>query len=268
MTPSLHLHVLASGSKGNAALVEGPEGMLLIDCGVSRKQVVTRMVALGLSPDDVAAVLLTHEHGDHVAGLTVWCNRWEGPMFATPGTAAARGYLSTLPFTLVGRADEFEVAGVTVRTFPTSHDVAEPMGFRFECAGDAIGWCTDTGVLTSRALELLADCRILGLESNHDAGMLRRGPYPGYLKARIAGERGHLSNDQAAEALPSLVTERTETVVALHLSQENNTPALAVRALADAVGAEVTNATATEARTPDGLLTIVAAAQDRPMTVW
>ena len=268
MTPCLHLHILASGSKGNAALVEGPQGMLLVDCGISRKQVTLRAAELGLDLDRVVGVLVTHEHSDHVAGLSVWCNRWEGPLYATPGTAGARRCLTTLPFTLVGRQESFCVGGIEVSTFPTSHDVAEPCGFRFACGDDAIGWCTDTGLLTPPALELLTNVRILGLESNHDVAMLKRGPYPAHLKARILGARGHLSNDQAAEALPELVGPDTETVVALHISQENNRPSLAVRALAGALGAEAANDTFTEARTPDGRASIVAAGQDRPLSIW
>lgn len=268
MTPCLHLHILASGSKGNAALVEGPQGMLLVDCGISRKQLLLRAGELGLDMDHVLATLVTHEHSDHVAGLSVWCNRWEGALYATAGTAGARKHLARLPFTLIGREESFCVGGIEVTTFPTSHDVAEPCGFRFSCGDDAIGWCTDTGLLTPRALEQLAGARILGLESNHDVKMLKQGPYPAYLKARILSAQGHLSNDQAAEALPELVGPDTETVVALHISQENNQPSLAVRTLAEALGAEAANATFTEARTPDGRVSVIAAGQDRPLSVW
>lgn len=265
----LHLHILASGSKGNAALVEGPEGFILVDCGISRRQVCLRAEELGLNLEQVRALLVTHEHGDHVSGISVWCRRWDGPMYATPGTVAARSYLTELPFTLVGREESFEVAGVRVTTFPTSHDVAEPMGFRFEDAeGDAIGWCTDTGVLLSRAAEQLYNCRILGLESNHDVEMLKHGDYPAQLKARILSDHGHLSNDAAAEALPALIGPTTETVVALHLSADNNRPQVAVRTLAAAIGAEAANELFTEARTPDGSVSICAASQDVPMSVW
>ena len=268
MTPQLHIHILASGSKGNAAVVEGPQGSLLVDCGLSRRELLRRADELGVDVSRIAAVLVTHEHSDHVKGLTVWCNRFDGELYSTAGTAGARPYLTSPPFTLVTPGDAFEVAGIRVVTFPTSHDVADPMGFRFECGDDALGYCTDTGLLPEPALAALAGCRILALESNHDAHMLRTGPYPAYLKARVAGERGHLSNDQAAEALRQLVGDQTETVVAMHLSQENNRPSVCVRTLAAALGAEQANETFTEARTPDGRVSIVAAAQDRPLTVW
>lgn len=268
MTPEIHLHVLASGSKGNAAVVEGPEGSVLVDCGISRRALLARAEELGLDMRDIRAVLLTHEHSDHVGGLTVFCNHFEGELVTTAGTAAARPYLSALPFTIVGHADSFELAGMRVQAFPASHDVADPMGFRFSTGDDALGFCTDTGELGPEALAALSGVRILALESNHDERMLATGPYPGYLKARVAGRTGHLSNAQAADALGSLVGEDTETVVAMHLSQENNRPSVCVRALAGAVGAEAANDAFTEARTPNGRLTICCAAQDWPLTVW
>lgn len=270
MTPEIHLHVLASGSKGNAALVEGPEGSVLVDCGISRRALLGRAEELGVDVGRVVAVVLTHEHSDHVGGLSVFCNRFDGPLFATAGTVAARRYLTELPFTLVGHADELELAGMRVRTFPTSHDVADPVGLRFSTDDDALGFCTDTGELGEEALEALAGIRILALESNHDERMLATGDYPAYLKARVAGPTGHLSNAQAAAALARLVGPDTETVVAMHLSQENNRPSVCVRTLAEAVGAEVATGEdgRPEARTPDARLTICCAAQDWPLTVW
>lgn len=270
MTPEIHLHVLASGSKGNAALVEGPGGLVLVDDGLSRRALLGRADELGVDAERIAGVILTHEHSDHVGGLTVFCNLFDGPLFATAGTAGARRYLAELPFELVGHSDEFELAGMRVRTFPTSHDVADPVGLRFSTEDDALGFCTDTGELGDEALEALADARILALESNHDEHMLATGDYPAYLKARVAGPTGHLSNAQAAAALERLVGEDTETVVAMHLSQENNRPSICVRTLAAAVGAVVGSDEdgCPEARTPDGHLTICCAAQDWPLTVW
>ena len=155
-----------------------------------------------------------------------------------------------------------------MQAFPTYHDVPDPTGFRFETEDDALGYCTDTGHLGKEALEALRGVRILALESNHDERMLASGPYPAYLKARVGGACGHLSNAQAAQALTQLVEKDTETVVAMHLSHENNRPSTCVRTLAEAVGAVAANDAFTEARTPDGHLTICAAAQDWPMTVW
>lgn len=268
MTPEIHLHILASGSKGNATLVEGPDGLVLIDCGLSRKLLMERARELGVSCDDIRAVLVTHEHSDHVSGISVFARRFDGPFFATASTIAARSYLMEIPFELVNHSDTLELAGMRVQCFPTSHDVADPMCFRFETTHDAIGYCTDTGVLTPEAKAALTGVRVLALESNHDPQMLKSGPYPGYLKARVGGSRGHLSNTQAAEALPELIGPSTEIVIGMHLSQENNRPSLAVRAMAQAVGAVTANSTFTEARTPDGRLSICAASQDTPITIW
>ena len=278
MTPCIHLYVLASGSRGNAAVVEGPEGSVLVDCGISRKALRQRADQAGCDLSRVRAILVTHEHGDHTSGLTVICNHFDGPLFATAGTASGKRHLCALPFTLVDHDSTLELAGMRVQAFPTSHDVNDPMCFRFEVRGktevddngvmDAVGWATDTGYLTNEALDALYGCRILGIEANHDPHMLATGPYPAYLKARVAGARGHLSNEQAAEALPTLVTRDTETIVAMHISEKNNRPSLAVRKLASAVGAEASNSTFTEARTPDGLLSVCAAAQDRALAIW
>ena len=270
--PLMHLHVLASGSKGNASVVEGPSGSVLIDDGLSRRELMRRADELGVDMDRIECVVVTHEHSDHVSGLSVFCNKYDGRLVATAGTAGGRKYLAALPFELVGSSDEFEAGGMRIRTFPTSHDVADPFGLRFDCSSengvDSLGFCTDTGTLGSRAMELLRGVRILALESNHDRRMLEGGPYPAVLKARVGGDHGHLSNAQAAEALRELVGPATETVVGMHLSQENNRPSIAVRTIAAALGAEAANDTFTEARTPDGTLTICAAGQDRPMTIW
>lgn len=267
----LRLHVLGSGSKGNCALVEGPCGLIMIDDGFSRREVLRRMHELGLSEDDVRALILTHEHSDHVSGVSVWCKRFSGELYASAGTAETRSYLASLPFQAFCPGDELAIAGVRVQTFATSHDVVNPVGFRFQCGADAIGYATDTGTLSAEALEALADVRVLALESNHDIPMLRCGSYPRVLQDRIASDRGHLSNEQAADALRQVLGSRTEHVVAMHISQENNRPSLAVRALASAVGAELDNelgSSATLART-DGApaLCIRSAGQLRPFSV-
>ena len=214
----LHLHILGSGSKGNCALIEGPHGLIMIDDGFSRREALSRMHELGLSEGDVRALLLTHEHSDHVKGVSVWCKRFDGELYASAGTPETREYLSCLPFAEFSPGDVLEIAGVQVETFPTSHDVVNPVGFRFSYAGDAIGYATDTGVLSPGAMRLLADTRILALESNHDVPMLRTGSYPRMLQDRILSDRGHLSNAQAAEAAPQLVTDRTEQLIAMHIS--------------------------------------------------
>lgn len=270
-TNELHIHILGSGSRGNCALVESPQGFIMIDNGFSRRETLARMHELGLSENDVRALVLTHEHSDHVSGISVWCKRFDGELYASTGTSDARKYLACLPFEHFSPGDTLEIAGVRVETFSTSHDVINPVGFRFTCGGDAIGYATDTGMLPSDAMHLLTNARILALESNHDVPMLRTGSYPRMLQDRIMSERGHLSNKQAADAVRELVTERTEHVVAMHISQENNRPSLAVRALAAAVGAELDNELGSSATLTRGeglpSLHIRSAGQNRPISV-
>lgn len=268
---TLHLHVLGSGSKGNCALVEGPQGFIMIDDGFSRREVLRRMDELGLDPQRIRALILTHEHGDHVTGITVFIKMFDIPLYASLGTAGQRKYLANLPFNEFEPGDELTIAGVRVRTFPTSHDVVNPCGFRFEFNGDAIGYATDTGILPDRARELLRDVRILALESNHDVHMLKTGDYPRALQDRILANTGHLSNDQAATAVRELVTDRTEQLCAMHISQENNRPSLAVRALAGALGAALDDELGSSATlTRPGMapnLHIRYAGQNRPLSL-
>lgn len=264
MPARLSLHLLASGSKGNAYLVEGPDGLVLVDDGLSRRELLRRATELGVDAEAARCCIVTHEHTDHTKGLPVWVKHWSGALLASPGTAHARASMEALPFEPVETGASFSVAGMTVRTFPTSHDVRDPFGLVFSCADDAIGICTDTGVVTDAAREALRGVRVVALESNHDVKMLKNGPYPRYLQERVGGRYGHLSNAQAAEVLPALVTERTETVVAMHISQKNNRPSLAVGALAGALGV---TAPAGCCDVVAGRVRVVAAGQDAPMTI-
>ena len=275
MTPQIHLHILASGSSGNAAIVEGPQTSILIDCGLSRRELLRRSQELDIDTDRIAAVFITHEHSDHVGGLRVFAKHFDGPIFATSGTAhilSQRSSMDGVTFSLISTDAQKRVGEISVQAFSTSHDVAEPVGFRFSLLGeknlemDSIGYCTDTGILTDDALMELAGTRILALESNHDEHMLATGPYPQVLKERVGGPYGHLSNEQAASALAGLIRPNTRTVVGMHLSRENNRPSLAVRTLAAALGAEPVNDTRTQAKTAGGLQVLVAS-QDWPMSV-
>lgn len=280
MNPTFRLHILASGSKGNCSLLETPDGLIMIDCGISRKEILRRSKELNVSLSELVAIFITHEHTDHVAGLSVVSKTFDVPVFATTGTAAAlsrRSSCSNVTFTLVDQTGSVHIDAapdIEVSTFPTSHDVCEPMGMRFDyLAGpdrrivDSVGYCTDTGILTPKALECLSDVRLLAIESNHDEHMLLTGPYPYVLKQRVHGDSGHLSNEYTAQALPQLVGPNTHCVVGMHLSHENNRPSVAVRTLAEAVGAQPLNDAFTEAQTPDGSLAICVASQDWPMSL-
>lgn len=265
----LHLHILASGSKGNCALIEGPKGLVMVDDGLSRRETLKRMGELGLSADDIAAVLITHEHSDHVKGLEVWSKHWHGPLFASRGTLSTKESLASLPVEEFDPRDTLSIAGITVQTYSTSHDVINPVGYRFDCCGDSIGFATDTGELSDYAIDTLKDCRILALESNHDIAMLRQGDYPRFLQERILSSKGHLSNDQASAAARKLVTDRTEQLVAMHISQDNNRPSLTVKSYAEALGATLDNEAGNSATLRDDTrsLNIRPAGQYRPISI-
>lgn len=228
----LRLHVLGSGSKGNSSVIEGPEGSILVDCGFSKKETLSRMRQIGLDPTTIKAIVVTHEHGDHISGVGVLSRGLSLPVYTSSGTARDNRFASQIPETeLLHSRDVTTIAGISVSTFPTSHDAAEPIGLRFEYCKDAIGYATDTGRLSFEATEMLSECRVLAIESNHDPEMLQRGPYPYHLKQRILSDRGHLSNEQTAAAVGSLLCNRLETIVGMHLSETNNLPELSLLAL-------------------------------------
>jgi phosphoribosyl 1,2-cyclic phosphodiesterase len=237
------LHILGSGSKGNATVVAGPQGALLIDCGFSKKTFLGRCETLGVDPHDIAGIVITHEHTDHIAGLGV-CLRGLArlgivvPVYATARTQASAGVFGevdrTSELVTIRRGDTFEVAGLRITTFATSHDAAEPLGLRIDNPSDdpfAIGYMTDTGCLTGEAAEHLRGVDLLALETNHDTKMLQNGTYPYPVKRRIASDGGHLSNLQATQALEALLDDRLKAVVGMHLSENNNDPQLALSAL-------------------------------------
>lgn len=265
----LHLHILGSGSKGNCALIEGPQGLIMIDDGLSRRETLKRMTELGFSADNVSALLITHEHTDHIKGLDVWCKHWHGPLFASMGTLSSKENLSHLPVEEFDPGDTLSIAGIQVQTYSTSHDVINPVGYRFDVLDDFIGFATDTGELSSQAMNTLKDCRVLALESNHDMTMLREGEYPRFLQERILSTKGHLSNDQAAEAARELVTDRTEQLIAMHISQDNNRPSLTVKSYAKALAATLDDEVGSSATLLQGSqkLSIRPASQYRPATI-
>jgi len=217
--------VLASGSSGNALVVAHGDSVVLVDAGISALQVRTRMAAFGLDERMLTAIVVTHEHSDHCRGVDVLARRLELPVWATAGTwsrldvrAPAGGEVRS------GRS--LRLGDLTFRPVATSHDAAEPVALVIENADHRIAVCTDTGVVTPLLEQRLADLDLLLLEANHDADMLRHGPYPWVLKQRIASRLGHLGNHQTAEALDRLVCAQLRAVVGLHLSGENNCPTL------------------------------------------
>jgi len=231
----LRVVFLGSGSAGNAVAVTDGTTTLLVDCGFSAREAVRRLGLVGLRADDVSAILVTHEHSDHVRGVEVFQRRHGMAMVAcTLGTRRAAGFdalYGEVRTLAIGEAERFGTLSVV--PFRTSHDAAEPVGYRIESdSGQRLGLATDTGVFTAEAGEALADVDLLGLESNHDLGMLENGPYPYYLKRRIRSEQGHLSNTDACDALERLASDRLRRVFALHRSTTNNSASIVKRELA------------------------------------
>jgi phosphoribosyl 1,2-cyclic phosphodiesterase len=226
----MRLSVLASGSGGNAVVVETGEVCVLVDCGISYRQLRARMQPLGIEPEQIQAVLLTHEHDDHVKGLDVFLRHHPVQVMATAGTVGAMATPPAEVETLrAGR--ELRLGDLKVLPVPTSHDAHEPVGFVVEARGCRAGLVTDTGVFTELLVDRLTGCHALLLECNHDRDLLRYGPYPWPLKQRIAARTGHLSNEQACAALERLAHSGLETVVGMHLSQTNNRPEMVMQEL-------------------------------------
>jgi len=232
-TPSLRVVILGSGSAGNAVAVTDGATTLLIDCGFSARETARRMALAGLDPARVTAILVTHEHSDHIRGVEVFARRHGCAVLATRGTRRAAGLDAMIADVRGLTPGEPERLGTfAVVPFRTSHDAAEPVGFRFEAdCGERFGLATDTGVLTPEATEALSDVDILGIESNHDLAMLANGPYPHFLQKRIRSDQGHLSNPDAAAALELLASPRLRRVFALHRSTTNNSATIVRRTL-------------------------------------
>ncbi|MBQ9041389.1 MAG: MBL fold metallo-hydrolase [Eggerthellaceae bacterium] len=241
--PRLRLHVIASGSKGNCSVIEDAATgeCAVVDCGISFNAFRAGCEECGIDPSRVGAVLVTHEHTDHTKGLGVLtrglARLGASPVvYASPAVHGASADLQAIQDAVDLRhfsaGDDISIGRVRAHAFRTSHDAAESFGFLFGCEGDAVGFMTDTGVVTGEAAEALSRCRILAIEANHDLEILAHGPYPAFLKARIAGEHGHLSNAQSADLLSTLLCDELECVVGMHVSLNNNDYRLPREALA------------------------------------
>ncbi len=227
--------VLASGSSGNSALITSGGTSVLVDAGIAWSSLRRRLHAFGRSLDEVAAVLLTHEHTDHVRGLELLLRHHDMPVWATAGTWQRLDVRSARGGELRS-GQELKVGGLSVLPVATSHDAREPVALVLEGDGHRLGFCTDTGVVTTLLQQRLQACELLLLETNHDIDLLRHGPYPWPLKQRIRSNHGHLANHQSEEAMASLRSLWLKAVVGLHVSEQNNRSDLALESLRRAVG--------------------------------
>jgi len=227
---------LGSGSKGNAALVSAGDTCVMIDCGFSVAAAEARLARLDLQADAIDAILVTHEHSDHIGGVARLARRHRLPVWMTPGTHAAAPDKELPGLRLFNCHEPFSIGDLWIEPMPVPHDAREPCQFVFSDGDCRLGILTDTGHVTRHITECLSRCDALVVECNHDLDMLMRGPYPLTVKRRVAGDLGHLNNDQAAALVGAIDKDRLQHLVAVHISETNNTRDLAVEALAAALG--------------------------------
>jgi phosphoribosyl 1,2-cyclic phosphodiesterase len=229
----LSVCVLASGSKGNAIYVSDGRGAVLIDAGLSGVEIQQRLQAAGLSAQDLTAVVVSHEHSDHVRGVGVLARRFHLPVYTSLRTATAAaphwGRIDALRSFEVGM--DFTIGSLVLHPFATSHDAADPAGFTVSGHNHKIGIATDLGIATGMVKHHLRACSLLILEANHDPTMLAEGPYPWPLKQRIRSRSGHLSNEASRDLLGEICHDGLCHVILAHLSETNNTPQKALQAI-------------------------------------
>ncbi len=226
---------LGSGSRGNATLVEAGATRLLLDCGFSCAETEKRLARLGLEPRDVNAILVTHEHSDHIAGVARFSRRFGIPVWMTAGTEAVHRGGEVAEWFCFSSHEAFQIGDVWIDPYPVPHDAREPCQFVFSDGAVRLGVLTDAGSITAHMRKALNGLDALILECNHDPELLARGPYPVRLQRRVGGRYGHLSNQQAADLLRQIDTTGLQQLVAAHLSDKNNRAELARQALSAAL---------------------------------
>jgi phosphoribosyl 1,2-cyclic phosphodiesterase len=228
---------LGSGSQGNCLIVDTGDTKLLLDCGFSTRAMLEKLARLAVAAEEIAGVLVTHEHSDHIAGVFKFASRFGIPVYLTHGTlvAAPRGKSQLPDCRLIDSHASFAIGSVEIFPYPVPHDAREPVQYVFSDGQHRLGVLTDSGSITPHIVDLLRVCDALVLECNHDADLLAASDYPFMLKRRIAGNFGHLDNRQAASLLQQVETQQLQHIVAAHLSEQNNRPELAVNALASAL---------------------------------
>ncbi len=224
---------LFSGSSGNSVYVASSEARILVDAGKSCKRIVEALKALSIQPESIDAILVTHEHTDHISGIGVLSRKYDIPVYANPPTWHAihekLGDISRRNTRIFDTGKEFLIKNINVMPFSISHDAIDPVGFSFFSEGIKATCATDLGFVTNAILDIAEASDILLLEANHDPAMLQAGPYPFDLKRRIAGNLGHLSNADCAEALAKLAVRKVKQAVLGHLSKENNSKEVAMQ---------------------------------------
>ncbi|HSW39603.1 MAG TPA: MBL fold metallo-hydrolase [Acidobacteriota bacterium] len=248
--------LLGSGSTGNSTLVSDGVTHVLVDAGLSGREMAKRLRTYGLEPEKITAIVVSHEHGDHCRGVSPFVKNLDIPVFMTESAFAGSGMkLKQGRLRSIAPGESFDVNGICFTGFLVPHDAAEPLGFVIEKSGAKIGIALDLGYLSKLVVERLKGCDAIILESNHDVQMLKAGPYPWALKQRVMSRQGHLSNDSVAEYLANDFDGKAAHVVLAHLSVNNNHPDLAMlsarRALEERTGLHNGSRTKLELSFPD-----------------
>ncbi|WP_372797494.1 MBL fold metallo-hydrolase [Pontiella sp.] len=229
---SLEVCVLASGSSGNCIYVASENTRILIDAGLSAKQIAIRLDQIGVVPESINGICVSHEHGDHIGGIRVLQKRHGIPVFSNSGTLNGirrQPKSEEIAVKVFQTGSPFTIGDITVEPFSVPHDAYEPVGFRLTANGVSVGSVTDLGMPTALVREKLRGCRAIVLEANHDEDLLREAPRPWPLKQRIRSRQGHLSNIDAARLIAESATDALEHVYLAHLSSDCNTPETAIR---------------------------------------
>lgn len=224
---------IASGSSGNCIFVGSDQTNLLVDIGISGKRIENGLSRIDINPETIQGILITHEHSDHVSGLGVMARRYHIPIYSTYKTAMALKRIKSLGeiddelFNYIETDKAFQLNDIIIEPFSTSHDAVDPVCYTMEVDGEKIGIATDLGIYDDYIVSKLEDSDLLMIEANHDINMLLVGKYPYYLKQRILGERGHLSNEASAGLIGRLIKNKKQHIILSHLSKENNYEELA-----------------------------------------
>jgi len=250
--------VLASGSKGNAIYVSNERSALLVDAGPSAIEIERRLGSRGVRPEALDAIVVSHEHADHVHSVGVLSRRFRLPVYINePTLTAARARLGSLhEIRRFHRGVAFSIGSLTIHPFAVCHDAADPVGFTIEDGSSKIGIATDLGVATQLVRHHLKGCCLMVLEANHDLKMLEEGPYPWELKQRIRGRLGHLSNEASRDLLAEVVHRELQHVVLAHLSETNNRPDRALAVVREAVDGHGTRFSLAEQHAPGAMITL------------
>lgn len=224
----IKVHILASGSTGNAAMFKFGSTSILVDAGISARRITNGLKAVGSDVNEIDALVLTHEHSDHIKGVEVLARRHRIPVYARARTWESLPFRDNIPNSCCRILDDaMNIGLVDLQCFGISHDAVDPVGFTFHYRRRKVAFATDVGSITKAVIDALSDTDIAVLEANHDRHLLATGPYPRFLKERISSGRGHLSNDHSARVLAQLRLKPGLRVFLAHLSQQNNRPDLA-----------------------------------------